>query len=185
MKRNLFLLTAIAIILATPAVATTVTWNVTPDGGSTVYDYILTSEETADLVTSLHIYAPTNSAAITSWNTQEGWQFVAEPDTESDGLDIYWYTDDPETYGLPSGQSLHFQYTTPSSIPTSYDYVAPDYLGNWGYETFDWAFYGVLVMSSSLPVPSGALTQAETPEPAGIAIIISGIAGMVFRRRRK
>ena len=67
--------------------------------------------------------------------------------------------------------------TAPASSNTIYNYVVPDFLGNWGYETYQWAGFGVFVMMPSVPVPQG------TPEPVGALVLAAGCAFLTRRMK--
>jgi len=182
MKRKIILLTALlAALAAFPAMGTSVNHLVVTQDGWTTYIYTLTSDENNDLVTSFHVYAPTLASVITSHTTPPGWNFNIAPDPDSGGIDIYWYANDPLENGLPFGGQLNFSIVTPDTVPVVSNYVIPGFLGNWGYETYNWSGWGVLIMPWSIPVPSG---EALVPEPMGLAVIAAGCVLLAPWRRR-
>lgn len=182
MKRKILILATVLVALAAvPAMGTTVEHLVITQGGWTTYTYTLTSDENNDFVTSFHVYAPTLASVITDHMTPSGWSFDIAPDPDSGGIDIYWYANDPLENGLMFGGKLDFGITTPDTVPIASDYVVPGFLGNWGYETYNWSGWGVLVMPWSIPVPSG---EAPVPEPLGFAAVAVGCILLAPWRRR-
>ncbi len=181
MLKHLLLAAVLAAALTCPAWATAVDYSVSTAGGYTSYLYYLTSDELGDLVTSFHVYAPTDAASILAISAEPGWLSSVDPDPEG-GVDIWWYPDTSITEGLASGDRLDVAIATSAAIPTTRDYRLPGFLGNWGYETRDWAMFGVLIMDESIPVPQGA---AVTPEPVGFMVLVAGCLALAPWRRRK
>ncbi len=177
----LVLFVVIAALMAVPAVGTNVEYVVITQGGYTTYTYTLTSYENYDLITSFHVYAPTLASVITGHIAPLGWNFEIAPDPESCGIDIYWFANDPLENGLPFGGRLNFSITTPNTVPIALDYVIPGYLGNWGYETYNWSGWGVVIMPWSVPVPSA---EAPVPEPLGLVAFAAGFILFAPWRRR-
>jgi len=145
---------ALVLLAAVAAGASSVDYSVFSDGILTTYNYALTSDEAADSITSFHVYAPIVHTLINGWSDTSGWEFATDIDPETEGADIYWYASDIDADSLAYGDVLHVTMTAPASSNTIYNYVVPDFLGNWGYETYQWAGFGVFVMMPSVPVPS-------------------------------
>lgn len=182
MLRLVWLIPAVILLsVCAPVAATTVEHTLFTQGGITTYNYVLTSDENSDLVTSFHLYAPTQAELVTGWTTAPGWEFSIDPDPESGGVDIYWEVVDPISNGIGFGERLDISISTSSDVPTVNDFVVPGFLGNWGYETYNWAGWGVLVMPWSVPVPSGV---EPTPEPLGLIALGVGCALLAPWRRR-
>lgn len=177
---SLAVVTALAVFVASAAPATTVGWDVTTNADHTTYTYSLTSTEFSDLITSFHVYAPMDPSLVTAWTTDNGWLFAVEPDAEIGGADIYWWADDPAAQGLAYGAGLQVSMTVPAHLSRDDNFVVPGYLGNWGYETYNFAGWGVLVSFPPVPVPVGT---APVPEPASVLALASGLTLLRLRRR--
>jgi len=176
------LLIAVLVVLTLPAAQadeTTVGWDYTTIGDSTIYTYILLSGSTEDIVTSFHVYAPCDYRLIQDWTADEGWGYEAIRDQETGGADLCWYCPAGVANGLDAGGMLMVSITTGSNIPTNEDYVLPGCLGNWGYEVAGWAG-SVAIMPSSVAVPQSFVT---TPEPSGLIALVSGLGAFVACRR--
>ena len=176
---SLAVVTVLVVFVASAAAATTVGWDVSAAGDHTTYTYTLTSSEFNDLITSLHVYAPMTPSLVTSWTAENGWLFATEPDPETGGADIYWWADDPGAQGLAYGASLQASMTVPAWLSRDDNFVVPGYLGNWGYETYNFAGWGVLVSFPAVPVPVGTV-----PEPVSLLALASGCTLLGLLRRR-
>jgi hypothetical protein len=178
--RTAFVVPLLVVLLASGAIAS-VGWNVENSGLGTTYTYTyVNTEEPWDFITGLHVYAPVDPSLITSWTADPGWSFGTDIDPTG-AADIYWYTDDPMTYGLEDGNSVTVSMTAAPGTTAIYDYVLEDFpVGNWGYDTTGGMTW---VMDGSLPVPSGS-ASAETPEPASLLAVLAGFAGVILRRKK-
>lgn len=172
----------LVVVLASVAAASTIDYDVLVSGGITTYTYSVTSEETGDLITRFHVYAPVPLELVSGWSVTDGWSFATGIDAETGDADVCWYADGQQTSGLADGETLTVVLTTNSSIPTLQGYSLPDCQGNWGYETQFWDGYGVWVLGPPVPVPQ------LVPEPASLTALLTGIIGILgyrgLRRRR-
>lgn len=179
-----FLLLAALLLaagVATSAGATSLNWDVTSVGDSTIYTYILDSTETGDYITSLHVYAPCKPNIVKAWSASEGWSFDSADDPDTGGADFYWYANDPAVNALADGDTLQVSFTVPLTAEQVDDFIVPTYLGNWGYESSNYAEWGVLVSFPSVPVPGAS---PAVPEPSGILALGAGITLMKLRQRK-
>ncbi len=172
---------ALVVLVASAGMATTAGAIVETVGDLTTYTYTITSSELNDLITSFHVYAPLHPSLVVGWEAENDWLFAVDADLEIDGADIYWWAPDPVEDGLPYGQTVQVSMTVPSTTSTDYNFIVPGFLGNWGYETYNFAGWGVLVSFPPVPVPVG---QASLPEPASLAALAFGCAVLAARRRR-
>ena len=171
----------LVVLVASAGMATTAGAIVETVGDSTTYTYTVTSSELNDLITSFHVYAPLHPSLVVGWEAENDWLFTVDADPEIDGADIYWSAPDPVEDGLAYGQTMHVSMTVPSTTSTDNNFIVPGFLGNWGYETYNYAGYGVFVSFPPVPVPVG---QDPFPEPASLVALAFGCAAFVARRRR-
>lgn len=170
----------LAMLTAPAAMATEAWWDVVSLGGRNVYSYVFMSTEDTDVLKSFHVYASINPSDVIDWSADEGWSFSVSVDSESGAADLCWSADDPEG-GLLSYEFLQVSISTATSLSTNENYILMDYLGNWGYNTLNFANQYPTVMDSTVGVPTRRLT--ETPEPASLLALASGCAMLWFRRR--
>ena len=178
----LIMLIVLAVSLGSAAMATTVGWSVSTSGIMNIYTYYLTSSEASDVITSFHIYAPTLPTNILPDTTPVGWRYLAEVDSETGGADISWTATNTSTYGLTYGKTLQVSMKASSSLPRLNNYSVPGYLGNWGYESANYAGWGAFTMFPAVAVPSG-MTTASVPEPGSLAALALGCIGIILRKR--
>ena len=182
MKSTIVLVLAVllGVFVASAASATTVGWDVFVLGDSATYTYVFTSSEAGDWITHFHVYAPLSPTLVQDWSAERGWQFTADPDLETGGADLCWYAPDPLADGLAYGQSIQVSMTVSSAYPTVENFIVPGCLGNWGYETYFFAGWGVLVSFPCVGVPEGS---APVPEPLSVIVLAAGCAVMGLKRR--
>lgn len=178
----LILAIAVVVSLASAATATTVGWNVTTSGNYLTYTYLLTSSEASDIITSFHIYAPTLPTLVLPNTAPVGWVFSSVVDDETGWADVSWTTTNTLTYGLSYGKTLQVSMKSLYSNPRIDTYKVPGYLGNWGYESANYAGWGAFTMFPSVPVPSGT-SLASVPEPGSLIALALGCLGLIFRKR--
>lgn len=180
MKATLAVAAALAVLVPVGAFANSLGTEIVTTGGSTTYNYTLTSNEDFDYLTSLHVYSPIPISLITGGSSEGGWTFDVGIDDETGWTDIFWYAPDPESDALEPGGSIVCSLVVPSSTWPHTGYTIPGTQGNWGYETYFFAELGVWVDMPSVPVPMGVATAV--PEPASIAALLLGIGCLVRRR---
>ena len=184
MRKTLLLLATVLAVLCASAAVASVDWNVTTIGDTTTYSYFFTNtEEDSDSFISLHVFAPMNASLIKNWSADDGWGFATDIDLETGDADIYWYSLDPDNTALNFGDSLQVSFNVPKELPTITNHEMPGALGNWGYETYDWAGFGVWVMMPSVPVPGSS--APSYPEPISVITLASGLGMLFFKRIRK
>lgn len=182
---NRWLVVAIIIVLAMlaapAAMATEAYWDVASLGGQNIYSYVFMSTEESDVLTSFHVYAPIDPSDILDWSADAGWSFSASIDSESGAADLCWHADNPAS-GLQSYDFLQVSISTATSLSTDENYNLQYYLGNWGYNTLNFADQYPTVMDSIVGVPTKRLS--EVPEPASLLALIAGCAMLKLRRRK-
>lgn len=175
----LFLLCA---SLLSAANATTLGCNLTQSGNYTIYTYILTSSETSDILTGIHVYAPTLPTNVFQSSTPSGWKFLVSSNSSSGGSDISWTSIDTSNYNLTYGKSLTVSIKALSSLQHIDNYKSPGFLGNWGYESLNYSGCGAFVMYSSVSVPTGN-SAASVPEPCSAITLILGCIALLKKHR--
>jgi len=184
MKRIAHLLAVALLAASAPRACATVDFSVTTAGPWTTYTYTYANtEEPSDAITAFHVYAPVSVSLLQVGAASNGWNLGVDYDSEFMIADIFWVSPDPDSDSISYGEQLTVTLVTSASVSVLSDWVLPDFpLGNWGYETVNWAGYGTFPMVGSVPVPSGFV--AETPEPGSLLVMALGAAVLGAVRRR-
>lgn len=173
----------LAMSVASAAMAATVTCTINNLGNINQYNYTLASKEAGDYLTCFHIYSPASVSSILSGWADTGWEYGIDFDPYTGGSDIYWYMPAETGRGLEYNQTLTVHITTSANVPTINNFIVPDYMGNWGYDSEMWSEYGTVVMDTSVAVPNISV-PAQIPEPTSLLALGLGCALLKLRRRR-
>lgn len=177
MRRNLLLLTAVALMLALSmsiVYATTspvMYYWVTPQVGDYLYDFTLTNDVPNLDLSTLIIPAPDTSFLLNNLQAPTGW--IAQLVQPAGGLEEYLSFTGAGQPPLSSPGSLSgFRFTSTS-------YYGGDF-------TFSWT--GTKWVDGKAQPACGCGTAALIPEPGTMALMLTGVPGLVFawraRRRR-